>query len=55
MAGVTAGARQAAAAVNTGEATLEEAQKTLQTLLRFDAQVQDSREEAEQALLQVGL
>ncbi|KAF0301850.1 Laminin subunit gamma-1 [Amphibalanus amphitrite] len=43
-------ARQAVAA---GEQTLAEAQKTLETLLRFDRQVQESRELAQAALSRV--
>jgi len=53
LADVTAARDKAEQAVNQGEATLYEARKTLETLLRFDRQVQESRDLATAALRQV--
>ncbi|XP_043231746.1 laminin subunit gamma-1-like [Amphibalanus amphitrite] len=53
MVDVTAARDKARQAVAAGEQTLAEAQKTLETLLRFDRQVQESRELAQAALSRV--
>lgn len=53
MADVASAHEQAKSAVQAGDNTLEEAQRTLTTLMQFDSQVQESRDSASSAMQEV--